>query len=62
MKKKFTNIVLHKKEITDKTELHISWVAGILHKGEGLAVGSGDGYVAGFITRYLNFCKINSTR
>ena len=62
MKKKFTDITLHKKELTNGTKLHISWVAGILHEGEGLAVGSGDGYVAGFITGYLNFCKINSTR
>ena len=57
MKKKFKNIILHQKEIPNKTKYHISWVAGILHKGEGLAVGSGDGYVAGFITGYLNFCK-----
>ncbi len=59
MKKQFTDIVLHKKELSNDVKYHVSWVAGILHEGDGLAVGSGDGYVAGFVTGYLNFCKIS---
>lgn len=57
MRRKFGKIVLHNKKVSGETGLNMSWVPGIKYSGEGLAVGSGDGYVAGFVTGFLNFCE-----
>ncbi len=57
MKNMFGKIELHNTLTPAKSELNMSWVPGIKHSEEGLAVGSGDGYVAGFVTGFLNFCK-----
>lgn len=55
MKESFKDIQLHKNKTLTSSEYHTSWVSGIKHSGPGMAVGSGDGYVAGFITGLLNF-------
>lgn len=56
MRKRFEKLVLYDREIKNTAD-NVSWVPGIRYEGEGLAVGSGDGYVAGFVTGYLNFCN-----
>lgn len=59
MRSKFGKIVLHSKKVSNESGLNASWVPGIKFGGEGLAVGSGDGYVAGFVTGFLNFCEFS---
>jgi len=56
MRKRFEKLVLYDRKIQNTGD-NVSWVPGIRYDGEGLAVGSGDGYVAGFVTGYLNFCN-----
>lgn len=56
IRKRFEKLVLYEREIKNTAD-NVSWVPGIIYEDEGLAVGSGDGYVAGFVTGYLNFCN-----
>ncbi|MFH1126639.1 MAG: carbohydrate kinase family protein [archaeon] len=57
LRKQFRIIELHKEEITNNTGYSISWVPGIKYIGDGMSVGAGDGYVAGFVAGLLNFTK-----